>query len=231
MRATLHWGTMRTAIFDLDGTLADTSGDLIEAANQCLRSLGYEAPLDPALDQATAFQGGRALLRLGISRVTGERADETFVDAQYPHLLEAYGNAIDRFTSVYPGVENALDKLRIDGWRLGICTNKPEGLSRILLERLKLAEYFHSIVGADTLPVSKPHPAPYTRAVEIAEGNLELSFLVGDTVTDRDTARAVGVPIVLAAFYLTVSEVKRLQPDAVLEHFDALPDLAERLIG
>ncbi len=231
MRLAKNRETMKTAIFDLDGTLADTSGDLIEAANSCFRSLGCSAPLDPGADQAAAFQGGRAMLRLGVSRVTGEKADENFVDLQYPLLLAAYGRKIDRFTTLYPGVESALGQLKSSGWRLGVCTNKPEGLSRILLERLKLAETFHSIVGADTLPVRKPDPAPYTQAVEIAEGTVELSFFVGDTLTDRDTARAAGVPIVLSAFGSTISEVQRLEPDAVLEHFDALPSLAEILVA
>ena len=222
---------MKTAIFDLDGTLADTSGDLIEAANLCFRGLGYSAPLDPERDQATAFQGGRAMLRLGLSRVTGVEADESVVDFQYPLLLQAYGEAIDCFTTLYPGVERALDQLRSEGWRLGVCTNKPEGLSRLLLARLNLVQRFHSIVGADTLPVRKPHPEPYIRAVEWADGDVQLSFFVGDTVTDLDTARAAGVPIVLAAFDSAASAVSRLEPDAILEHYDELTEIARRLVA
>jgi len=82
---------MRSVIFDLDGTLADTSGDLLAAANACFRGLGLGDLIGPA-DAGTALKGGRAMLRLGFSRVAG--FGEAEVDAQYPLLLEAYGGAI-----------------------------------------------------------------------------------------------------------------------------------------
>ncbi|WP_095589931.1 HAD-IA family hydrolase [Actibacterium ureilyticum] len=221
---------MRTVIFDLDGTLADTSGDLIAAANACFEGLGLDAPLDPAADQATAFRGGRAMLRLGFERVQPDWS-ETDVDAQYPLLLDHYGVHIDRYTTLYPGAVAAVEALRADGMAVGICTNKPEGLAETLLQRLGVRDLFAALIGADTLPVRKPDPRPYLAAVEGAGGQANRSMLVGDTVTDRETARAAGVPCALVTFGPDGRGVADLAPEALLDHFDALPGLAARLLA
>ena len=221
---------MRTVIFDLDGTLADTSADLIAAANACFRGLGHGDVLDPAEDAATAFRGGRAMLRLGFGRVrTG--FTEAEIDAQYPRLLAAYEAGIDRETRLYPGAEAAVRALLGAGYATGICTNKPERLAEILMERLGVRELFGSLVGADTMAHRKPHPAPYTAAVERAGGRVAQSVLVGDTVTDRDTARASGVPVILVTFGPGGGGAAALAPDALLPDFGALPQVVARLIG
>jgi phosphoglycolate phosphatase len=218
---------MRTVIFDLDGTLADTSADLIAAANACFRARGHGDVLDPDRDALTAFHGGRAMLRLGYDRLGQEDAP---VDADYPVLLEAYRNDIDRQTRLYPGAVAAVEALRAAGWRTGICTNKPEGLAELLTTRLGIRPMFDSLVGADTLPVRKPDAAPYHLSVARAGGITERSVLIGDTETDRLTARAAGVPSVLVTFGPEGHGIVRLDPDALLHQFSDLPALAQRLV-
>lgn len=218
---------MRTVIFDLDGTLADTSADLIAAANACFRARGLGDLLDPAADALTAFHGGRAMLRLGYGRAG---LPEDLVDADYRPLLAHYAAAIDTHTRLYPGAPEAVEALRAAGFATGICTNKPEGLARDLVARLGIAELFGSLIGADTLPVRKPDPAPYRAAVEAAGGTVARSILVGDTATDRDTARAAGVPCALVTFGPEGRAIARLAPEALLEHYAELPTIAERLI-
>ena len=221
---------MRTVIFDLDGTLADTSGDLIAAANACFEGLGLGAPLDARADAATAFRGGRAMLRLGFGRVR-PGWDEGDVDAQYPRLLEYYGAHIDLHTTLYPGAAEAVEELRRAGIATGICTNKPQALADTLLVRLGVRDLFTGLVGADTLPVRKPDPAPYAEAVARAGGSVERSFLLGDTVTDRDTARAAGVPCALITFGPEGRAVAELAPEALLDDYAALGALADRLLS
>ncbi len=211
---------MRTVIFDLDGTLADTSRDLIAAANVCFRDLGLGDLLDPVADAGTALRGGRAMLTLGFARVAGFGADE--IDRQYPRLLAAYAADIDRHTVLYPGAVAAVGRLRDAGYGVGICTNKPEKLAQTLLERLGVRDAFGALVGADTLPVRKPDPAPLREAVRRLGGDIARSCLVGDTITDHSTARAAGVPSVLVTFGPGGGDMAALEPDALLDHFDDL---------
>ena len=90
---------------------------------------------------------------------------------------------------------------------------------------------FASLVGADTLPVRKPDPAPYLLSVEQAGGRVAQSILIGDTETDYRTARAAGVPVVLVTFGPEGSDVARFGPDALIGHFDELPALANLLLA
>ena len=218
---------MRSVMFDLDGTLADTSADLIAAANLCFSDLGLGPLLHPEEDAAIAVRGARAMLNEGFSRVEGEFDGET--DRLYPRLLDYYGSNIAVHTELYPGTREVLAALRAEGYRVGVCTNKPEGLAEKLLRALDVRDAFHSLIGADTLPVRKPDPAPLREAVVRAGADPARTVLVGDTETDRDTARAMGVPSVLVAFGPGGETVRAMGADHVLDHFDDLPGLMAQL--
>ena len=222
---------MRTVIFDLDGTLADTGRDLIDAANAEFRRLGHGDVLDPEADKATAFRGGRAMLRLGIERLGLSALDADAEERSYLAFLDAYEGCLDRHTALYPGTEPAVRALAEAGYALGVCTNKPEAMAEKVLAALGLRDAFGSLIGADTLPVRKPDPAPYRAAVERAGGVVAASVLIGDTVTDRDTARAAGVPVVLVGFGPEGAAVSALEPDAVLDDYGDLAGVVRRLIG
>ncbi|MBD3764704.1 MAG: HAD-IA family hydrolase [Rhodobacterales bacterium] len=218
---------MRCVVFDLDGTLADTSGDLLAAANACFRDMGAGDLLGPA-DAGTALNGGRAMLRLGLSRLG--RLDETVVDAWYPRLLAAYAGAIDVHTRLYPGAVASVTALRQAGFATAICTNKPQALAEDLLRRLGVRDLFAALVGADTLAQRKPDPAPLHTAIAWAGGDPARALLVGDSETDVRTGAAAGVPVALVAFGPEGAGIARLNPAALLHHFDDLPALAGRLI-
>lgn len=216
---------MRCVVFDLDGTLADTSADLLAAANACFPRL----VLGPE-DALTAFHGGRAMLRLGFGRL-GMDWSEADVDAAYPVLLEAYRGGIATHTRLYPGAMEAVEGLKSAGYAVSICTNKPEGLADLLLTALGIREAFGALIGADTLPVRKPDAAPFRAAVERAGGAVARSMLVGDTETDAKTGVAAGVPVALVTFGPEGRGVERFQPAALLDRFEDLPGLAGRLLG
>ncbi|MEX3014562.1 HAD-IA family hydrolase [Gymnodinialimonas hymeniacidonis] len=221
---------MRTIVFDLDGTLADTAGDLLAAANAALIRLGHPPQLVMGQDDATAFAGGRAMLRLAAERL-GIEDREGLADAGYLALLDAYGNDIDTHTTLYPGTVAAVDRQRAAGHATGICTNKPEGLAVTLIDRLKLTDRFPVLIGADTLPTRKPDPTPLFETIKRLGGTPDNAVLIGDTITDRKTAAAASIPCVLVTFGPTGRAVADLQPEALLDHYDQLDAVLDQLLG
>lgn len=221
---------MRTVVFDLDGTLADTAGDLIAAANAALAVLGHGPQLVIGEDDATAFAGGRAMLRLAAARMGVDDA-EGLADAGYQPLLDAYGRDIDTHTTLYDGAVAAVDRIRLAGDATGICTNKPEGLAVELIARLGLTNRFPALIGADTLPVRKPDPAPLFETISRLGGDTARSVLIGDTVTDRKTAQAAGIPCILVTFGPTGRAVEDLKPEGLLDHYDDLDRVIAQVLA
>ncbi|RVV96943.1 HAD family hydrolase [Mesobaculum littorinae] len=220
---------MRCVIFDLDGTLADTSADLAAAANACFREAGYGELLDPVADRGAALRGGRSMLRLGFARLGRPESDE--IDALYPRLLEHYGANLLVHSTLFPGVAEAVAALTARGYRIGICTNKPEAMAHDLMTGLGARDWFGALVGADTLTVKKPDPAALREAVDRVGGDMGATVLVGDTETDHRTARAAGAKSLLVTFGPEGGDIARLAPDGLLHHFDDLGAEVERLIG
>ncbi|MGR3486085.1 MAG: HAD-IA family hydrolase [Paracoccaceae bacterium] len=218
-----------TVVFDLDGTLADTSADLIAAANACFARMGRGVRLDPASagDAAVAMTGARAMLRLGLGRECV--VDEGEVDAWYPRLLDAYSADLATCTTLYPGALTAVAALRAAGAASVICTNKPEGLAERLMVALGAREAFSALVGADTLPVRKPDAEPLREAVRRAGGDPGRAVMIGDTRTDLETARSAGVACVLVSF--GPGDMSKLTPDAWLSDYADLPEVLRSLLG
>ncbi len=221
---------MKTVVFDLDGTLADTSGDLIAAANACFQDMGAGNLLTPVADAGTALRGGRAMLRLGVERM-GRTADDPLIDEYYQALLEHYARDIDTHTCLYEGAMEAVAELKARGYIVAICTNKPEALARELLTRLGILDVFAAMLGADSLTVRKPDPEHLLETVRRAGGDPAQCVLVGDSDTDRNTSKAAQVPSILVTFGPSGEDMAALSPDALLERYSDLPDMVEQLLG
>ena len=221
----------RGAAFDLDGTLVDTSADLIAAANATLATGGCAGRLDPAADAGIAGRGGRAMLRLGWARAgLSEAAAEAAAEPLYLPFIDAYTDRIAVESRLFDGVEAALDALAEGGWALSVCTNKPERLALILLDALGVLDRFACVIGADTLPVRKPDPAPLLAAWAGSGADAAVSALIGDTRTDRETARAAAAPCVLMDMGVSADDPHGLEAHAVLAEYASLPAVLERLI-
>jgi len=189
--------------------------------------MGHGALLDVKYDAAKALRGGRTMLRLGLARV--DLASEETVDQFYPVLLEAYSAVIAEHTVLFPAVRTCIARLIKAGYKIGICTNKPEALAQKLMAELNFRNEFGCLVGADTLPVRKPDPQPFFEAVRRVGGVPDRACLIGDSVTDYDTARAAGVPSILVDFGLSDQDLAALKPDVLITHFDQLEAALEKV--
>jgi phosphoglycolate phosphatase len=206
-----------TIIFDLDGTLVDTAGDLTASLNHALGVLG-RAPIDPAGVRAMVGHGARKLLERGLA-ATGDMTPE-LVEAGVAPFLDHYAANIAVHSRPFDGVDAALDALQAQSLRLAICTNKPFALASALVAELGWTDRFHALLGADSRPWKKPDPRHLTDTLAQAQGSA--AIFVGDSRTDADTAIAAGVPLVLVSFGYSIEPVETLGADALIHHFDAL---------
>lgn len=219
-----------TVVFDLDGTLADTSGDMLAAANATFEAEGFVAPLVHPADTALSFQGGRAMLRAGAHRL-GLDWDAARIDALYDPFLQAYCRNLDRHSYVYQGVTEGLDALAREGCRLAVCTNKPATPAERLLKSLGLADRFGAMIGADTMTVRKPDPAPLLEAVRRVGGDSRRTILVGDTTTDAETAARANAFALLVTFGAEGSSVADLRNHGVIDHMSELLPAVRKIMG
>jgi phosphoglycolate phosphatase len=208
----------RAVIFDLDGTLVDTAPDLMRATNHVLEGLGRRAI---SMDEVRSFvgHGARALLTRGLA-ATGGLPENYDVEPDYRRFVAFYSMNIADGSLPFPGVVKLLERLRGEGFGLGVCTNKLEGLSVQLLEALDLSRYFGSVVGPDTLGVAKPDPRPFQEAVSRLGLVAPRAVMVGDSETDILTARNAGVPVIGVPFGYTPRPVQEFGPDRMIAHFD-----------
>lgn len=211
-----------TLVFDLDGTLAETAPDLIDALNHVLAGDDI-APVPVAAARSLLGAGGRALIERGYAgagrALTKERLDDLFVK-----FLAFYNDHIADKTTLFPGVVASLDAFAAEGWALAVCTNKIEHSSKLLLDKLGVLDRFAFVCGQDTFGIAKPDPKPLIETIARSQGALDRAIMVGDSVTDIRTARAAGVPVVAVDFGYTDVPVSELGPDRVISHFDALAE-------
>jgi phosphoglycolate phosphatase len=218
---------IRTLVLDLDGTLAETAGDLIGALNVVLAEEGIEAvPLGAARSWVGA--GARALIQRGFARA-GRELNPGKLDVLFAEFLSYYNAHIADNSWLFPGVEASLDRFAAAGWRLAVCTNKLEHSSHLLLGKLAIADRFAFVCGQDTFGAAKPDPKPLIETIRKAGGAREGAVMVGDSITDIKTARAAGTPVVAVDFGYTDTPVAELGPDCVISHFDALYDAVAAL--
>ena len=214
-------------VFDLDGTLADTAGDLVASLNVILAREGL-AGVEFARARAMVGGGARALIQSGLS-VHGITVSEPRLDAMLADFLAYYEAHVADETALFPGVARTLDRFEDAGFTFAVCTNKVEYPSVLLLTALGIAGRFRAICGKDTFPVSKPNGDALLQTIARAGGDRGRAVMIGDSKTDIDTARNAGVPVVAVNFGYTSEPVDTFKPDRVIGHYDELWGAVEAL--
>jgi phosphoglycolate phosphatase len=214
-------------VFDLDGTLVDTAPDLVGALNFVLQREGL--PLVPLASARTMIgAGARKLIERGLE-LDGRAMSTGDLDRLTGDFIDYYRDHIADASQPFDGLLASLDELEDRGFRFAVCTNKLEGLSRLLLDKLEMTARFSAICGADTFGVSKPDPTILRQTILRAGGEISGSIMVGDSGPDVGVARRAGVPVVGVTFGYTETPIMELAPDAVIPHMRDLPDAVARL--
>ena len=215
---------MARIVFDLDGTLIDSAPDIRAVANAVLADMD-RPPITPAETRDFIGDGTDVFVqRLRAARDIGAEEHARML-ADFMHL---YADAVT-LTRPYPGVIAALSDLRAAGHALGICTNKPMGPTRRVLDHLDLTRFFATVLGGDSLPLRKPDPSPLHAAfAALPEGP---RIYVGDSDVDAETGARAQVPFVLFTEGYRKSPVAALPHAAHFAHFDDLGEIVARLLA
>ncbi|BBK31104.1 phosphoglycolate phosphatase [Stella humosa] len=214
-------------IFDFDGTLVDSAADLRTALNRLLAEQGLEPrPLDAV--RRMIGDGALKLVERGFA-AAGRPVEGDTLARHGKRFLEIYEPISADSTETYPGVMATLEGLAAAGHKLGLCTNKPERATRLMLASLGLDRLLTSVVGGDSLPVKKPDPAPLLAAIAGLGLTPAQALMVGDNEHDVATAKAAGVPVVAVSYGYARVPLAELHADAIIDDFADLPTAIARV--
>lgn len=218
---------MTAIVFDLDGTLIDSIGDIHAALNQMLARVSF-GPLGK--DMVTSFvgKGSSDLVKRVIDHV-GLPNDAASHTNYLSEFLDIYTSAPSKFTTVFDQVHEVLTDFQLSGVAQGLCTNKPEGATSVVLREFGLTNFFDSIVGGDRLPSRKPDPAMLHLVMK--ELAVKRCLFVGDSEIDVATAKAAGVPIALFTRGYRQTPLAEMAADYNFDSFHELPAIAKDMFS
>lgn len=204
-------------LIDVDGTLVDSVPDLAYCVDEMMKQLGM--PIHGE-DKVRVWVGNgveRLVRRALIGQLDGEPEDALFEKA-YPIYLDLYSENTSKRSCLYPGVREALDWMKSQGFKLGCVTNKASQFTLPLLRDLGVHDDFEFIVCGDTLPQKKPDPAPLLHAAKHFGVAPESALMIGDSISDVKAARAAGFQIVCMSYgYNHGVDIRTANPDAVID--------------
>ena len=211
----------KTVIFDLDGTLIDSLGDIHAALNDVLQ-LRNAPPLLLATVRDLIGKGSANLVRRALT-ARNLPIDEAACTSALADFLRLYSAESAKLTTIFDGAIDALDRLQGDGFCLGICTNKPLAPTKTVLDQFGLTRFFDTIVAGDHLASRKPDPAMLFHSMACL-GTTSCLF-VGDSEVDRETAAAAGQPFALFTKGYRTSSIEMLNPEYYFNEYSELIDI------
>ncbi len=218
----------KVIIFDLDGTLIDSSPDLALAINYMLKRLERETFTTDTIHYWVG-NGAEMLVKRALSgqREIDENLDSTLVTQALKIFLDFYGKNLSIKTVTYPNVLKTLQQLKEYGYRLAIVTNKPVDFVKPILKALSLEELFELYLGGNSLQERKPHPMPLLHVCETFNVTVEECIMVGDSKNDILSARACNMESIGVSYGYNYGEsINIYNPNVVFDDFtDILPTL------
>ena len=189
-----------TVLFDLDGTLIDTAPDLMNAHNHVMKKFGYETR---STDEIRNLVGKGAASMIGRSMWNQAKNelkkidDEEIKSLMVKEFIDYYGKNIANESKLIKGVNKFLVWCKSNNISMAVCTNKTEHLAVNLLKRIEIYDYFEYVAGYNTFEYCKPDPRHLTSVVEILQGDVKKTIMVGDSETDAESAKAANMPFIL----------------------------------
>jgi phosphoglycolate phosphatase len=211
-----------TILFDLDGTLVDTAPDLMHAHNHVMKKFGYPTK---SREEIKLLAGKGAGIMIGRSlwgqakRELTKITDEKIKKEMVKDFLDFYGKNILVESTLVKGVKEFLIWCKDNQISMAVCTNKQEHNAVSLLKKIGIYEFFEYVAGSNTFEYCKPDPRHLTSVIEILNGDLRKSLMIGDSETDSKAAQDAGIPLILLEDGYTEKKVTEIPHDHLIKDF------------
>ena len=211
-----------TILFDLDGTLADTAPDLLSAHNHVMKKFGYETK---NIDEIRDYVGHGAAVMIGKSIWSSARKelskinDQKIKDEMINEFLNFYGKNIVVKSKLIDGVYEFLKWAKSNNISMGVCTNKQEHLAIDFLKKIKIYDFFEYVAGRNTFDYCKPDPRHLTSMIEIMNGDIKKSIMIGDSENDAEAAKSAGIPMILLEDGYTEKKIEQIHHDHLIKNY------------
>jgi len=230
---TLIMSQKLTILFDLDGTLIDTAPDLMNAHNYVMKKFGYEtktvSDMRKLVGKGAASLIGRSVwgqAKKEFNQINNQNVKKEMVK----DFIDYYGKNIAVESKLIKGIKNFLEWCKKKNISMGVCTNKQEYLAIDLLKKIKIYDYFEYVAGSNTFDYCKPDPRHLTTVIEIMQGNIKKSLMIGDSETDSDAAKNAGIPFILLEDGYTEKKVSEIHHDHLIKNFDNFEEIVNKYL-
>ena len=222
-----------TILFDLDGTLVDTAPDLMRAHNHVMTKFGYPTK---STDEIRNLVGKGAGALIGRS-IWGQAKKEfhsvndlKIKDQMSKEFVDYYGKNIISESTLINGVKEFLKWCKENNISMAVCTNKQEHLSNDLLKKIGIYDFFEYVAGSDTFDYCKPDPRHLTSVVEILDGDVKKTIMIGDSETDANAAKAAEIPVILLENGYTEKNTTEIYHNHLIKDFIGIEKIISKYL-
>ncbi len=222
-----------TILFDLDGTLVDTAPDLMHAHNHVMKKYGYPTKSTDEIRNLVG-QGAGAMLGRSIwgqaKKEFGKIQDDGIKKEMVKDFVDFYGKNIVNESSLIKGVKEFLIWSKKNNISMAVCTNKQEHLAIDLLKKIGIYDFFEYVAGHNTFDYCKPDPRHLTSVIEILDGDLKKSLMIGDSETDANAARDAGIPLILLEDGYTEKNITEIYHNHLIKDFTNIEKIVSKYL-
>ena len=222
-----------TILFDLDGTLVDTAPDLMLAHNHVMRKFGYPTKSTEDIRNLVG-KGAGALIGRSIwgqaKKEFSKVLDEKIKDEMVKEFVSFYGKNIVNESTLVTGVKDFLIWCKEENISMAVCTNKQEHLSNDLLKKIGIYDFFEYVAGSDTFDYCKPDPRHLTNVVEILDGDIKKTIMIGDSETDANAAKAAEIPVILLENGYTEKNTTEIYHNHLIKDFTRIEKIIKKYL-
>ena len=222
-----------TILFDLDGTLVDTAPDLMLAHNHVMKKFGYPTKSTEDIRNLVG-KGAGALIGRSIwgqaKKEFSKVLDEKIKDEMIKEFVDYYGKNIKNESTLITGVKDFLIWCKEQNISMAVCTNKQEYLSNDLLKKIGIYDFFEYVAGSDTFDYCKPDPRHLTNVVEILDGDIKKTIMIGDSETDANAAKVAEIPVILLENGYTEKNTTEIYHNHLIKDFIGIEEIITKYL-